>query len=146
MVCSSVKGKLVYSSKDMDFIELEWFERDKRGLKKLTVGGEEIELDTGTVLADRDIVYEDKDRLIAVRLKPCEVMSVRVNSMTEIGALCYRLGSLGLAVSISGEWVKFPFDEAAADKLRAEGFYGQVSEEIFDSFILPSLKYSDKTL
>ena len=85
MVCSKVMGKLVYSNKQLDFIELEWFERNAPHLTKNTVGGKEVTLEYDIVLGDRDIIFEDEKDLIAVKLLPCRILSARVNSITEAG-------------------------------------------------------------
>lgn len=137
MVCTKVVGKLVYSNKQLDMVELEWNERNKQGLVKKTVGGEEITLSCGAMLNERDIVYEDKVRLIAVRLLPCKVISVRVSSIAEAGRVCHILGCLGLPVSIDGDWIKSPFDEKAQKHLNKSGSYTQVTDEVFDNFISP---------
>lgn len=137
MVCNKVQGKLVYSNKQLDFIELEWFERDKQGLVKKTVGGEEITLSCGATLNERDIVFEDKVRLIAVRLLPAKVMSVRVSDIAEAGRVCHILGSPGLPVSIQDEWIKAPFDEKAQKYISESGSYTQTADEVFDDFVLP---------
>ena len=135
MLCRKVEGTLVYSTKELDFLELEWHERNKHIVKK-TVGGEEIELDMEGVLCERDIIYEDKDRIIAVRLLPCEVTSVKVGSMEEAGKVCYILGCLKVPSQIDGQLVKFPHDEKTEALLRSEGIYGQTGEEIFGDDIL----------
>lgn len=138
MLCSKVTGKLVYSNKQLDFVELEWFERNNPHITKKTVGGEEITLEYDIVLGDRDIVYEDERRLISVRLLPCKVLSARVNSIGEAGYACYALGLAGLPVSIDGEWVKAPYDEAGAELLKEKGVFFQTAEEIFEATLLPT--------
>lgn len=137
MLCTKVSGKLVYSAKQLAFVELCWNERDQKGLKKLSTDGEEIELSIEKRLEDRDIIFEDKERLIAIRLLPCKVMAVRVNTFGEVGRLCHLLGSFGLPFCLDDEWVRFPFesdDERLSARLKSSGFYGQVSEEIFDGY------------
>ena len=146
MHCGKVLGKLVYSAKELDFLELEWHERKADHLLKKTVGGEEIELCTDSVLCERDIIYEDADRIIAVRLLPCEVTSVKVGNAEESGRLCYLLGCLGVPVQLDGQWVKFPHCEKTEELLKAEGFYGVTAEEVFGDNLLSVLKISEKTL
>lgn len=140
MVCSKVTGKLVYSNKQIDFVELEWFERNSPHITKRTVGGEEITLEYDIILGDRDIVYEDEKSLISVRLIPCRVLSARVNSMAEAGSACYALGLAGLPVSIDGEWVKAPYDENGEKHLKEKGIFYQVTEEIFEATMMPTHK------
>ena len=110
------------------------------------MGGEEIELCTDSVLCERDIIYEDADRIIAVRLLPCEVTSVKVGNAEEAGRLCYLLGCLGVPVQLDGQWVKFPHCEKTEELLKAEGFYGMTAEEVFGDKLLSVLKISEKTL
>ena len=143
MVCSKVMGKLVYSNKQLDFIELEWFERNAPHLTKNTVGGKEVTLEYDIVLGDRDIIFEDEKDLIAVKLLPCRILSSRVNRITEAGRACYLLGLAGLPVSIDAEWIKAPYDERAAKLLKEKEIFYQVTEEIFEATDLPTPEYSD---
>ena len=67
MVIEKILGQLHETDKDVDTVSIEWFERDKKILKKTSKKGIEIGIRLDRPLNDRDILYEDENCIIAVK-------------------------------------------------------------------------------
>lgn len=132
MICEGVIGKLEKGcGKNIQYVGIEWFERGKHILRKTLPSGEEIGIKPDRPLADGDILFEDKDRIIAVKLLPCELINVKVSSITEMGRVCFELGNRHLSLLISENSVKCPYDEPTFEYLKKIGFE---CDKVFDSF------------
>ncbi len=49
----------------MEYVTIEWFERDKKLLRKTTDAGEEIGIKSDTTLNENDILFEDDNRILS---------------------------------------------------------------------------------
>ncbi len=135
MIAEKIIGKLGKTEKTVDYVKIEWFERDKKILRKITSSGEEIGIRTESALNEGDILYEDENKIIAVEIAPCSLISVSVNSMQEMGRLCFELGNRHLSLSIGENTVKCPFDEPTFFYLGKLGFEVRKVYEKFDGYI-----------
>ncbi|MGN0584602.1 MAG: hypothetical protein ACI4JD_04020 [Ruminococcus sp.] len=90
---------------------------------------------TESALNEGDILYEDEKRIIAVEIAPCSLISVHVDSMQEMGILCFELGNRHLSLSIGENVVKCPFDEPTFSYLSKLGFAAEKVYEKFDGYI-----------
>ena len=87
----------------VDPVWLEWYELEKKLLRKTSEAGEEVGIrleDSSHThgsgaeghsrpMEDGDILYADDSRVIVVRLLPCEVTVIPVHTMKEMGRLCF---------------------------------------------------------
>lgn len=135
MIIEKIYGKLGETEKNVDYVTIDWFERDKKILRKMTASGEEIGIRIESTLNEGDILYEDENKIIAVEIAPCSLISVPVNSMQEMGRLCFELGNRHLSLSIGENIVKCPFDEPTFSYLRKLGFTAEKVYEKFDGYI-----------
>lgn len=135
MIAERICGKLGKTNKSVDYVTIEWFERDKKILRKTTASGEEIGIKIEPALNEGDILFEDASRIIAVTIAPCDLISVSVNSMQEMGRLCFELGNRHLSLSIGEDVVKCPFDEPTFSYLSKLGFAAEKIYEKFDGYI-----------
>lgn len=135
MIIEKIYGKLGETEKNVDYVTIDWFERDKKILRKMTASGEEIGIRIESTLNEGDILYEDENKIIAVEIAPCSLISVPVNSMQEMGRLCFELGNRHLSLSIGKNIVKCPFDEPTFSYLRKLGFTAEKVYEKFDDYI-----------
>ena len=85
MIIEKILGKLTVTEKKVDTVIVDWYERDKKLLRKTTSSGEDIGIKVEQPLNDGDILFEDDSRIIAVEIAPCDLISVKVSSMTEMG-------------------------------------------------------------
>lgn len=135
MIVEKILGKLHDTSKQVETVSIDWFERDKKILRKTTTSGEDIGIRTNSPLNEGDILYEDESRIIAVEIAPCDLVSVNVNSMTEMGRLCFELGNRHLSLSITDDTVKCPYDEPTFEYLKKLGFCVKKTHEKFAGYI-----------
>ncbi len=135
MITEKVIGKLHDTSKSVEKVTIDWFERDKKLLRKTTSAGEEIGIKVNSPLNEGDILFEDDSRIIAVDIAPCDLINVNVSSMKEMGRLCFELGNRHLSLSISDDTVRCPYDEPTLEYLKKLGFKVQKTHEKFEGYI-----------
>ncbi len=135
MIAEKILGKLHYTSKRVETVTIDWFERDKKLLRKTTSSGEDIGIKVDSPLNEGDILYEDDSRIIAVEIAPCDLVSVNINSMQEMGRLCFELGNRHLSLSISENNVKCPYDQPTFEYLKRLGFNAEKTHEKFAGYI-----------
>ena len=122
MIIEKILGKLTVTEKKVDTVIVDWYERDKKLLRKTTSSGEDIGIKVEQPLNDGDILFEDDSRIIAVEIAPCDLIIVNVSSMTEMGRLCFELGNRHLSLSISEVTVKCQYDVPTFEYLKKLGF------------------------
>lgn len=112
------------AGKKVDTVSLEWYELDKRLLRKVTEGGTEIgiRLEAGAHLHEGDVLCADDKKVIAVDILPCELTVVSVSTMQQMGRLCFELGNRHLSLSIGEQEVRVPYDEPTFSYLEKLGF------------------------
>ncbi len=135
MIAEKIIGKLHDTSKQVETVTIDWFERDKKLLRKTTSSGEDIGIKVDSPLNEGDILYEDDRKIIAVEIAPCDLISVNVGSMQEMGRLCFELGNRHLSLSISENNVKCPYDEPTFEYLKRLGFKAEKTHEKFAGYI-----------
>ena len=135
MVVEKVIRNLKDSSgeeKELDRVFLEWYELDKHTLRKTTESGKEIGIRIPQHLMDRDVLYEDEQKIICVALKPAKLTRVVVTTMKEMGRLCFELGNRHLSLSIEDHSVSVIYDEPTFEYLQKLGFEPQICEGKFE--------------
>ncbi|HMH20129.1 MAG TPA: urease accessory protein UreE [Puia sp.] len=84
------------SGRAIDWLDLEWYEADKRMLRKRTRSGRELVLKflrVAPAFTQGDILYASESSLIAVDILPCETVVVSPASARELAAVCYEIGN-----------------------------------------------------
>lgn len=122
MVIEKILGQLHETDKDVDTVSIEWFERDKKILKKTSKKGIEIGIRLDIPLNDRDILYEDENSIIAVEMAECELININVSDIVEMGRLCFEIGNRHISLSIKPDCVKIPYDAPTYEYLTKMGF------------------------
>lgn len=135
MIVKKKLGKLKATGKHVDYVEIDWFERDRKILRKITTDGREVGIRIDEPLYEGDILFEDEATVIAVTILPCDLVRVRVTSMEEMGRLCFELGNRHLSLSITGDTVRCPYDAPTFTYLEHLGFHPEKVNEKFDGYI-----------
>lgn len=135
MIAEKILGKLGDTDKITDTVKIEWYERGKKVLRKVTQSGEEIGIRVDQPLNDGDILYEDEKRIIVAEIAECDLISINIKSISEAGRLCFELGNRHLSVYISDTCIKCPFDEPTYEYLRKLGFPAEKTFEKFSGYI-----------
>ena len=97
-------------------VYLEWYELDKKLLRKKTQDGEEIGIRVEKRLSEGDVLYEDEKKIFAVAVKECE------------------LGNRHLSLSIQENCVETIYDEPTFLYLEKMGFSPKKKMGVFRNF------------
>ncbi|HJA66549.1 MAG TPA: urease accessory protein UreE [Candidatus Mediterraneibacter cottocaccae] len=120
--------------KETDRFFLEWYELDKKLLRRASESGEEVGIRIDQRLHDGDVLYDDAGRVLVVEVLPCDLTRVKVHSMKEMGRLCFELGNRHLSVSIGENVVRVPYDRPTFEYLEKLGFAPEKVKEKFTDF------------
>ena len=95
MIAEKIIGKLSELSPnvEVDTVELDWFEAEKKRIRKTTVSGREIGIAVDETLSDGDVIYLDDKLCVAVKLTSCPLIKINVHTMQEMGRLCFEIGN-----------------------------------------------------
>ena len=111
------------AGKTVEKVQIEWYEQDKKLLKKVTDSGEEIGIRVSAPLHEGDVLYTDESRILMVEVLPCELIEIKVDSMQKMGRLCFELGNRHLSLAIEEQQVQVPYDEPTFLYLEKLGFH-----------------------
>ena len=108
----------------LQYVDLEWFEFDKKLIKKDLSESESIgiKIDDDYKLQEGDVLFEDENRIIVLQMLPCDLTVVKVNSMKAMGRLCFELGNRHLSLAIEDDKVSVIYDQPTFEYLEKLGF------------------------
>ena len=103
MLCEKILGRADQtdlSGRQLDYVNIEWFEAFKKIHKKVTDKGEEVGIRLDDTVLSRglyegDILYLDKERALVVHTPKCMVIRVKVdeNHPYMAAKVCYEIGN-----------------------------------------------------
>ncbi|MDD3220218.1 MAG: urease accessory protein UreE [Lachnospiraceae bacterium] len=143
MLIEKVIGTLDSGEKrTIDYVDIEWHEAFKKIHKKTTQAGEEIGIRLDNQILTRglrqgDVLYEDSNRVIAVRIPACEAMVIRIKPDHEkaIAQVCYEVGNTHGTLFWGNEGNEFftPINDPLMEKLqKMHGVEVEKKQVIFD--------------
>ncbi len=112
-------------TKNIDYLDLEWHETRKRIMHKRTRNGVEVTikfLGGNQNLTPGDILFEDDTTVIAVEIKPCDVIIIRPKNMFEMASVCYEIGNKHLPLFYEDDAVLVAFEAPLFRLLSASGY------------------------
>jgi urease accessory protein len=118
-------GSMEVGEKQIDYLDLEWYELSKRIINKSTRSGREIFLKflgTSEPFQQDDVLYADQDLVIAIDVIPCDVIEIHPTSMFEMASLCYEIGNKHVPLFYEGETILVPFEFPLFRLLENSGF------------------------
>lgn len=113
------------ATKNIDYLDLEWFETTKRIQRKKTRQGTDVAikfLREGQRLREGDILFEDSEKIIAVNVLETDAIVMSPASLLEIGTVCYEIGNKHIPLFIQNDQVLLPFEMPMFRWLEASGF------------------------
>lgn len=136
MVITKVAGNIDdfdTSNKEVDWLELEWEELNKRILRKTTEGGRDVavSLETSGTLRYGDVLFEDGDTLVAIRTKLEKVYVVKPKSMQEMGKAAFEIGNRHTPCIIEGDEILVRYDHTLDELLDDVGVAYEQAERRF---------------
>lgn len=117
MIIKEIVGNrkdLSLEKKEVDLLQVEWFEVAKRVQRRHTQAGREVSikfLKEGQRLRQDDILFISEDYAVVVDILPCDAIIVHPHSLTEMGRVCYEIGNKHLPMFIENGEVLLPFEE-----------------------------------
>lgn len=137
MIVTEIVGNLSNfptEKRKLEKVWLDWFELDKKLLRKQTESGEEVGIRVEHPLKDGDVLFADENRVVAIDILPADLTVVSVHTMQEMGRLCFELGNRHLSLSIGEHEVKVPYDEPTFLYLEKLGFHPEQKKEKFVNY------------
>lgn len=125
MIIEDILGNIDTGNRQVDLLQLEWYETSRRIQRRRTTGGREIALrllKQGQQLRQDDVVYMDDNTAVVVDILPCEAIVVAPSSMLDMGTICYEIGNKHLPVFIQDNEVLIPWEEPLYKWLEAAGY------------------------
>ena len=107
---------------ESDAVLMGWEQRRRNRQRVRSVKGRglALELPTGTVLQDGDLLYAEQDLCIAVKAKMEDLLVTPLNDAGRVAILAYELGNRNLPVSIRHGFLATPYNrlvEALLEKM-----------------------------
>lgn len=112
-------------NKNIDWLELEWYEASKRILRKRTRSGKEVImkfLKENQNLTQGDIIYEDDETLISIDIQPCEAIVIKPRNMFEMAAVCYEIGNKHLPLFFQDDELLIAYESPLLNLLTSSGY------------------------
>lgn len=112
-------------NKNIDWLVLEWYETNKRILRKKTQSGKEISLkfmNENPGLTQGDVLYEDAQAIIAVEILPCDCIVIQPKDMQEMASVCYEIGNKHLPLFFESNELLVPLEQPLLRLLTAQGY------------------------
>lgn len=136
MIIEKIVGNLEdyeSSTKQIDWLELEWEELNKRILRKKTESGTDValSLESSGTLEYGDVLFEDEDTLIAVRTKLEKAYVIKPKTMKEMGEIAFEIGNRHTPCIISNEEILVRYDKTIERLMDEVGVAYDVEERRF---------------
>ncbi|MCP1661052.1 urease accessory protein UreE [Neisseria perflava] len=115
----------IAASAERDSVELEWYEADRRILRKTTVGGRDMAfrlLKEGQRLEHGDLVYADDKLAISVVIKPSDTIVLAPQTLPDMARACYEIGNKHSPLFLDGNELLLTYDQPMFLWLEAAGF------------------------
>ena len=103
-------------------VAFEWFELEKKRIKKTAEDGTEFGISIPEVLKEGDILGETESALYVVQIIKTRLIHIHVHKMQEMGRLGFELGNRHLSLKITEQDVYVPYDEPTFSYLAKLGF------------------------
>ena len=131
---------------EIDAVNIEWHETNKRILHKFTNLGTQVTLKflrESPDLKDGDILWHGENKIIIVEIIPCECIVITPRSVMEASGICYEIGNRHQPLFYEGNELLVPYDVPLHNLLQASGYELKVEKrklkDAFKTTILPDL-------
>lgn len=119
---------VIKTTAQRDSVLLQWYEADRRVLRKTTQNGRDIAfrlLREGQRLAHDDLVYADEKLAIFVDIIPSDVIVLSPKTLPDMARACYEIGNKHSPLFLDGDELLLPYDKPMFLWLQAAGFAPQ---------------------
>ena len=112
-------------NKNIDWLELEWHETNKRILHKKTRAGREVMmkfLKENQNLTQGDILFEDAETIIVIGIQQCDAIVIKPKNNFEIAAICYEIGNKHLPLFFQDDELLIAYEAPLFNLLISLGY------------------------
>ena len=113
------------NNKNIDWLDMEWHETNKRILHKKTRSGKEVTmkfLKENQNLTQGDILFEDAENIIAIDIQSCEAIVIKPKTMFEMAAICYEIGNKHLPLFLYEDELLIAYEAPLFNLLTSQGY------------------------
>jgi urease accessory protein len=113
------------NNRSVDFVEIEWYEANKRILHKRSKSGKQFVLkflNEAQALTEGDVLWQDETNVVVVEIKACEAIVIRPASMYQMASVCYEIGNKHLPLFYNNDEVLVPFEAPLFRLLSVAGY------------------------
>jgi urease accessory protein len=118
-----------------DLLLLEWFETNKKIMRRHTQGGREIGWRGLPVLNDGDVLWMDDDTAIIVRIQPAPAIVLTPATMQDMATICYEIGNKHLPLFLQDADVLVPFEDPLFRWLAAKGYQPRQEQRVLTNML-----------
>lgn len=140
MIAKEITGNIIsqqYSDGKLNVsIAFDWFETDKKRMRKVAEDGTEFGIMVSKTIKDGDVLAETEDKRYFARIKTAQLIEIPVNSMKEMGRLCFELGNRHLSLKVENDRVLVPYDHPTMEYTKKIGYEPHIIEGGFDGFLI----------
>jgi urease accessory protein len=113
------------NNKNIDWLDIEWHEVNKRILHKKTRSGKEVImkfLKENQNLTQGDILFEDAETIIGIDIQSCEAIVIKPKTMFEMAAVCYEIGNKHLPLFFQDDELLIAYEAPLFNLLISLGY------------------------
>lgn len=138
MVVEKIIGKRdeYVTDKQICDVYFDWFELEKKRIKKIAQDGTEIGIVVSEQLMDGDVLFESAGKIYVVSLKESDLIKININSIEEMGRAGFELGNRHMSLEIGTNYIKTIYDEVTFNYLKKMGFDIEMVHEKFSHYIV----------
>ncbi|WP_236023751.1 urease accessory protein UreE [Bifidobacterium miconis] len=140
MIAKEITGNIIEQQYDDGKLNVpiafDWFETDKKRMRKVAEDGTEFGVMVGRTIKDGDVLAETEDKRYFARIKTAQLIEIPVSSMKEMGRLCFELGNRHLSLKVENDRVLVPYDHPTMEYTKKIGFEPHIIEGGFDGFLI----------
>lgn len=118
----------------VDTVDIEWFELDKKRMRKTSAAGQEVGFALEEPIRHGDLLSADDTTVLYAKVIPCDLIEIRVTTTKEMGRLCFELGNRHLSLLIEDTRVRVPYDGPTYAYLGLLGFEVCKVHDVFTGF------------
>ncbi len=138
MLVECICGKIrdYKGNKEVCEVLFDWYELEKKRIKKIAQDGTEIGIALEEPMMEGDILGETDSKIYVVVLKECDLIKISINSIEEMGRAGFELGNRHLSLEIGSDYIKTIYDPVTYEYLIKKGFTVKKVYEHFSHYIV----------
>ncbi|MFI3292508.1 MAG: urease accessory protein UreE [Rikenellaceae bacterium] len=124
------------SGREIDYVELEWYELSKRIQRKRTTAGRDVAMKfmaESIAMKMGDILYLDDNYAIVVRVLPTTTIVLSPRTMHEMATICYEIGNKHMPLFIDGDDILLPYEAPMYKWLESAGYSPKQEERLLEN-------------